>query len=234
MSKKKIALLFFSRSAALESCEKAWFSAEAGKRNRFLANSLVNHTHRILRRSGYPVFHFHENNQRGDTFGQRLADAYQQVFALGFEAVVAVGNDTPQIGRIDWAQVSKSLAAGKCVIGPNFRRGAYLIGLTSESFNKASFQRLPWQSPRLLETLLQYCSLPDHPPVLLATFRDINTSSDIWMLARNSSLGIFLRKLVGTVISGFFPVPPRSHRPMRSGLFRLGRAHFRAPPVIFS
>lgn len=228
--KKQIALLFFSRSAALEGRKKAWFSAGSGSKNKTLAAALIRHTYQTLEQSGFPVFHFHENNQQGQTFGERLANAYQEVFDLGYEAVVAVGNDTPEIDRIDWHHTANQLMAGKCVIGPTFRKGAYLIGITAEAFKKEAFEQLPWQSEQLFQALHTFCTRSNEPPVLLDTLRDLNTRGDLGKLRFSSFLDLHLKRVLLSLL--FFPVRILSGlvSVLTLKLFLLGHAHFRAPP----
>lgn len=230
VEKKKIALLFFSRSAAAEGREKAWFSVGTSTKNQTLAASLVRHTHQVLKQSGLPVFHFHEGNQCGQTFGERLANAYQQIFDLGYEGVIAVGNDTPELDRIDWKELCAALAAGECLIGPTFRQGAYLIGITADAFDQQDFAALPWQSGRLLQRLIHFCTTSKVKPVLLTTLRDVNTRADLKKLTKNAlvdhPLGILIRQLLTAVKE----ILIKRSIALRLSLYLLGHAHFRAPP----
>lgn len=232
MMEKKIALLFFSRNATLEGCRKAWFSAGSREKNRRLAASFIHHTHRTLQRTDLPVFHYHEGNQSGETFGEKLANAFQEIFQQGYHGVIAVGNDTPGIDRVDWQQLSDQLMSGRCIIGPNFRRGAYLIGITAEVFDRERFQQLPWQSARLLEALVAFCRKSDQTPLLLHKLRDANTADDLKQLVRELLLSSRLKKtlllLLSATVQGFL----KAIEDFRRQLFLLGRAHFRAPPVI--
>ena len=68
-------------------------------------------------------------DQRGNTFGQRLANASEEVFALGFQSVVITGIDVAPLDDLDSA--FRSLEAGRCVIAPARDGGVNLIGLRS-------------------------------------------------------------------------------------------------------
>ena len=112
---KNIALLYFSRSARLEGRRKNWASRRP-ELNRAIASSLILRSTRTVRASGLPVFHYHEGNQKGQTFGERMANAFQEVFALGFEAVISVGNDSPELARTNWQDITARLAEGEYLL----------------------------------------------------------------------------------------------------------------------
>ncbi|MEZ4774492.1 MAG: DUF2064 domain-containing protein [Bacteroidia bacterium] len=180
-----IALIYFSRNTDAESHAKHWFGNKRAK-NRAIASSLQLQTSRIVQEAGFPVFHYHEGNQRGDTFGQRLAHAYEEVFALGYQAVIAVGNDSPELGQTDWETTAQKLSAGICVLGPSLRGGAYFIGITREAFHKNVFQNLPWKTNRLFEALRQFCSYKNQAAHLIAPLRDINSLYDLRAIVKSA------------------------------------------------
>lgn len=193
---KKTALIYFSRRAHREGQHKQWFPSRFAHGNRVIASSLDLQTKQIIRASGLPVFHYHEGNQVGGSFGERLANAYAAVFALGYDAVVAVGNDSPGLAQTDWADVASRLSQGQCVIGPSMRGGAYLIGITAESFHKPSFQSLPWQTADLYGALLHACSSTQAPCYAIAELQDINSLRDLVALTQRHALGRALASAV--------------------------------------
>lgn len=136
----------------------------------------------VVHQSGLPVFHYHEGNQKGQTFGERLANAYAEVFEQGYEAVISVGNDSPELHQTDWQAVVDILMGGQCVIGPSLRGGAYLIGITRRHFSNKTFQQLPWQTRGLLPALSQFCTSDHVEPHLLQELRDVNTLNDVLQL----------------------------------------------------
>ncbi len=197
MDEKKIALLYFSRQASAESRKKRWFSGNSHRKNRALASSLILQSLQVVQQSGFPVFHFHEGNQKGRTFGERLANAYQEVFDLGYDAVIATGNDTPDIAAVNWQDVRKKLNSGKCVLGPSLRGGTYLIGLTAEAFRKSAFEQLPWQSNKLLAALQQFCErINDDAPAILEKLRDLNSYHDLVKVVKTGNVTLWLKQII--------------------------------------
>ena len=226
----KIAILFFSRNAKEESRKKTWFASSNRGENTAVANALINQSSDFLKKSGLPVFHFHEGNQRGNSFGERFANAYQDVFDRGFSGVIAIGNDSPEIVNIDLQEVSHNLILGKTVLGASVRGGAYLIGLTRESFHKSEFQNLPWQSGRLFSALRKTVGVNQNP-IILETLRDINSLNDLKILLNDCSFQFIFNHLISLLKSQsqrfnriFTESTPDS--------FLLSNSRFRGPPAL--
>ena len=176
-STKKIAILFFSRKVAQESKFKT-FVPDNAKKNEDFSRILITKAEKALSSTELPIFHFHEGNQKGKTFGERLANAYQEIFDLGYKSVVAVGNDSLDIANVNWLSIANQLAAGKSVLGPTLRGGTYLIGITKTLFNKKAFAALPWQSRKLFKSLKASLTLSGEV-ISLQQGRDINTFIDV-------------------------------------------------------
>jgi 2-phospho-L-lactate guanylyltransferase (CobY/MobA/RfbA family) len=179
-----IALIFFSRTKADEARQKSWFKEKS--KNQELARLLIERAVSAIKSSGIPVYHFNEENQKGRSFGERIANAYQEIFDLGYEQVISVGNDCPNLQNINWQEISLNLKAGKSVLGPDKRGGAYLIGIQKASFEKKKFENLSWQKRTLYSELKQFCK--NHTCIIeLQKSRDINSFHDIRILSNSKN-----------------------------------------------
>ncbi len=215
-SRSKLAILFFSRNSRFECEQKRWFAGSGRGRNQAIATALIAHSLKAVQASGLPVYRYHEGNQRGNTFGERLANAYEDLFNLGYSGVIAVGNDTPQLSAIDWQEATSPLKAGHCVLGASLRGGAYIIGITAASFNKDIFQNLPWQTSSLFQGLESFCARSGNQPCLLPALRDINTFHDLLALIRVKGIDRGFNRFIsraltpGKLLDSFFCTDPRS------------------------
>lgn len=147
---------------------------------------LVKHTTEVLKQSQLDTFYFNQQNQHGNTFGEKLSNAFANVFALGYENVIAVGNDTPDLNSVNWQQCVQQLKENKCVIGPTTKGGTYLIGLNSSSFRSHDFENLAWQSNGLF-TDLSANYLSSNQVSLLPVLRELNTLSDVHSYIRETT-----------------------------------------------
>lgn len=226
-----IAILFFSRTAAREGLKKTWFTGESYHKNKLLASSLIAQSLSAIEKASFPVYHYHEGKQQGNTFGERIANAYQEVFALGYDAIIGVGNDTPEIVQLDWGGIAMQLCAGNTVLGPSLRGGSYLIGLKAETFDRQAFEQLPWQSSQLFQALHDWCENNGTDPVLLSTRRDVNTYLDLEALRQSTGVAKFALQLIAA-LAGTRPPAKWLQRPPYSSITPFLNLPFRAPPVL--
>ena len=95
--------------------------------------------------------------QRGSSFGDRIANAIADTLALGYDAVVAVGNDCPTLSPNDISSAFDALARGATVVAaPSRDGGAYLVGARA-GIGLEGFRALPWCTDALFRALV---SLP--------------------------------------------------------------------------
>lgn len=197
---------------------------------RRVADALYRHTRQAAQASGLPVLEVNDAHQRGDTFGARLANAFADAFAAGYEHVIAVGSDCPRLHEVDWTVVTAHLAAGTPVLGPTADAGgAYLIGLRRAQFDRSAFEALPWRSPALLPALRRHLAACAAPPALLPARADVNSAHDLQALLRASAAPppILMARLRWAL--GYTVVPPPPIEPLK-GTACAGTPSSRAPP----
>jgi hypothetical protein len=197
---ENIALIFFSRSKADEAKHKSWFKEYS--KDQELASLLIDKAQTAIHDSGIPIFHFHEENQKGSTFGERLANAFQEVFDSGYEQVISVGNDCPDLDNINWREISINLSEGKSVLGPDTRGGAYLIGIQKKYFDQEQFEKLNWQKNTLYNELAQFCA-NSTLLIELKQYRDINSFHDIRLLSKIKNSANAFSKLLSLFLKPF-------------------------------
>lgn len=163
-----------------------------------LFQTLTQETLQKAKKTGLPCFHISEKEQTGNSFGERFTNAIQTVFEEGFENIITIGNDTPQLKTTHLLKTKAALEAGETVLGPSLDGGFYLMGIHKSNFDKETFKRLPWQRfslfNRISSLLEQTDSLLYHLPVL----SDIDTIKDVKRLAyfKNSISSTVLQMLM--------------------------------------
>lgn len=176
------------------------------------------------RRTGLPLFVIQGDQQVGANFGERLANAYHSVFELGYERVIAIGNDCPELNTGLLLQAAGALEQHGLVLGPTQDGGAYLIGLRRSAFDRAAFANLPWQTDTVYEALE---ALADDAVAVLSTSFDVDRPETLrrrlWRLP--VALRRVLNRLIGQEREVLFRL---SWSPFHLALLRpLG---LRAPP----
>jgi len=88
--------------------------------------------------------------QRGAHFGESLKLAVEDAFSMGYERVVVIGNDAPEISRSYLRKAFQRLEEGgprASVIGPARDGGYALLGLNHPC--PQAFDSMPWGSRRV-------------------------------------------------------------------------------------
>lgn len=196
--KQKTAVLVFARSANEEKNHKSF------RHGVELFDALTKDTLNKVQRSKLPYFHFDERLQIGTSFGERFTNAIQTIYDLGYENVITVGNDCPQLKTHHLLSAQKALTLGKTVLGPTLDGGFYLMGLNQKNFDKALFLRLPWQRFGLLNSISKLLKTNSTNVYKLPTLNDIDVDTDVLVLTgflRSISESILkvLRKLTAVI-----------------------------------
>lgn len=102
------------------------------------------------------MFHFDEGMQDGNSFGERLSRAMQSLFDRGFENLVVIGNDSPDLTTAMLREAVASLGDKEAVLGPADDGGVYLIGLHKDQFEYGEFLELPWRQGHLFHQMVSW------------------------------------------------------------------------------
>lgn len=171
--KNKTAILIFANSAEFEAIQKPFPNATV------LFETLNEHTLKVVKGTGIPYFLSSEQNQIGNSFGERFTNAIKSVYTKGFETVITIGNDTPHLRAKHILQAESQLRNNDIVLGPSKDGGFYLMGLKKSYFNSATFLKLPWQTSALHRSISKLVSSKDIKLSYLELLSDIDSVSDI-------------------------------------------------------
>ncbi|WP_190810448.1 DUF2064 domain-containing protein [Flagellimonas sp. S3867] len=188
ISLQETAVLIFANSAEAD----ARYKTSIPKPELF--HELTAHTLKIVKQSGLPFFHISEKEQLGNTFGERFSNAIQSIYDRGYENVITVGNDSPELKVLHLAETNKQLKLCKTVLGPTLDGGFYLMGLHRSNFNAQLFQKLPWQRVGLFSKISQLFRANKSTLFMLPVLRDIDILEDVTALlhfARRIPIAIF-------------------------------------------
>ncbi len=115
--------------------------------------------------------------QKGEDLGERMLNAFEYGFEQGYEKVILIGSDLPDISSEIITQGFSTLNDSEVVFGPAEDGGYYLIGMTKPQ--KHIFENKPWSEASLLETTLQELDKKNVKVSLLKTLNDIDTFEDL-------------------------------------------------------
>jgi hypothetical protein len=200
---RSTAILLFTRAAEEEAKRKQWSARRGKSTNVSIAQTLIARTIREVRRTGLPFYVISSDHQQGTLFADRLMHAIAQVFDQGYEKVIAIGNDSPQLQVPHLLEAARSLEAHPVVLGPDYRGGAYLIGLSKKVFDAAALKELRWNSALLYNDFVSWCRRQSISFTSLESLSDLNDAADFRRLLSARKIPLSLLRLFQSLLSSF-------------------------------
>ncbi len=115
--------------------------------------------------------------QIGNDLGERMHNAFYDGFKQGYESIVLIGSDLPEISAAIILNGFAALEQKEVVFGPAEDGGYYLIGMNS--LNPMLFENKPWSKNNLLAITLQELSQENIAFSLIEMLNDIDTFEDL-------------------------------------------------------
>lgn len=175
---KDTALMVFSLSARKEAQRKTLFGRGRTAVTHNFFDVLIKQTAEIALSSGLDVIWIDETRQRGANFGERYANAFEDVFSQGYEKVISIGNDCPELTLGMLRAAIMQIKDKTLVLGPAADGGIYLLGLHRGAFNVEEFMALPWMGKTLFSELTTKASGKGLACICLKTLSDTDTAKD--------------------------------------------------------
>lgn len=158
-----------------------------------------------VQKTGLPYFVFSEEEQTGATFGERYTNAIERVYEKGFDTIITIGNDTPNLQTRQLLETAELLKQHKSVVGPSKDGGFYLLGMHKSQFDKAIFLALPWQTSRLCQIIT--AQLEQHTTVCrLNVLQDIDSIRDVQQLKDAFSISKAVREVLLQIMNTTFGI----------------------------
>ncbi|WP_170227002.1 DUF2064 domain-containing protein [Luteibaculum oceani] len=181
----------------MEAVAKPLYGDQNVTLNRKIWSAFKNHTTKAVERSGLDLIQY--TLQEGTSFGEKIANAVQSTFSEGYEKVILLGVDNPNLHHNTIKFVADKLADNDWVIEPSEDGGVNIFGIHKEHFNFEEFQSLPWQTEQLLNEFVDTCRAKFQNLYLLAGSPDIDAKETLeaWLLnPQNKLLGLVIKALL--------------------------------------
>ena len=143
-----------------------------------------------------PALHFFSEKQKGESFGEKLANAIEQGFSSGYQRLIVCGTDTPHLHSEQLLAVTSKLDTHNLVLGPSADGGVYLIGLQQDSFDRESFLQIPWLTAVVFSSLQSWAVQNQLTLSLLHEAADVDDAQDIRQWAAGSWFAPFIIQLL--------------------------------------
>lgn len=189
------AVVLFSLSPNKESAAKK--ITDVKRNNSAILKSLFNHTLEIIQtvqlQTNFDFIISSSNistiknykyiEQKGNNFNERIRSTVSSVFKLGYDEVIIVGNDCPNLSPELIEHSFNSLVSNDVVVGPSSDGGFYLLALKKNDEN--IYKHVRWYSGKVLSQLLDNIIKLNFTFVLLPELNDIDDYADLIELLKN-------------------------------------------------
>ncbi|WP_435254054.1 TIGR04282 family arsenosugar biosynthesis glycosyltransferase [Tenacibaculum sp. A30] len=118
---------------------------------------------------------YQKHLQDGNDLGIRMHNAFQQAFSTGYEKVVIIGSDLPDLTSEHINVAFEKLNSNDVVMGPAEDGGYYLMGMKKLHAN--IFQHKDWGTSTVRKDTLN--DLQNESVFLLETLNDVDVFDDI-------------------------------------------------------
>lgn len=115
--------------------------------------------------------------QKGVDLGERMLNAFKDGFNDGYDHIVLIGSDLPDISSNHILSGLDALDTNEAVFGPAEDGGYYLVGMSK--LIPEIFQDKPWSQPELLKTTIEQLKQTKTQVGILETLNDIDTYEDL-------------------------------------------------------
>ncbi|MEO8765741.1 MAG: TIGR04282 family arsenosugar biosynthesis glycosyltransferase [Ginsengibacter sp.] len=123
---------------------------------------------------------FNKKIQHGKTLGNKMLNAFNEMFGAGYEKVSIIGSDCFELTTAIINQGFTELESCDLVIGPASDGGYYFLGM--KKMHAALFASIEWSTEKVLRQTTAVCVSKQLTYRLLAELNDIDVETD-WLKA---------------------------------------------------
>jgi len=187
----KKALIIFTRNPELGKVKTRLAKSVGDESALKIYNFLLKHTVEITENLHVDKYIFYSENihrddiwnpdiyrkklQSGTDLGERMKNAFAEIFGMGYEKVMIVGSDIYELKQKDIEEAFDALDTSNFVIGPATDGGYYLLGM--KAMKVEIFQIKEWGTDTVLKATLR--DLSEQEYILLEKRNDVDYFEDV-------------------------------------------------------
>jgi glycosyltransferase A (GT-A) superfamily protein (DUF2064 family) len=189
----KTAIILFANLPDFEARVKSFSGFSSKKATQRISSVLTQHFYNLAKQSTADSFLIDSYHQKGKSFGERISNAFADVYAKGYENVICIGNDCPELNLTQLQTAVEAVENGNVVLGPTQDGGSYLMGVPKCQFNYTNFLSVKWQSNKTYNGLKKIFNTYF---LELSLEIDIDSAKHIKSNSVNNKLIKFLKHLI--------------------------------------
>jgi rSAM/selenodomain-associated transferase 1 len=194
------ALIIFVRNPVLGKVKTRLAATIGNEKTLLLYKHLLQHTHSITENLPVTKFVFYADYvneddlwngfekrlQQGNDLGERMKNAFAELFKSGFTNICIIGSDCYELTSDILADAFEKLSAVDVVAGPVSDGGYYILGMNKPVPD--FFMNKEWSTDNVFADTLKDAAAQNLSLYQLPLLHDIDTEADL----RNSALAFFV------------------------------------------
>lgn len=192
---RKTAIILFAHLPEFEAKTKVFSGFSPYKATQKISQVLTNHFYNLAQKTTADIFLIDTYQQKGKSFGERITHAFESIYAKGYENVICIGNDCPDLELSELQNAIEITSNGKVILGPTIDGGAYLIGIPKAHFQKEKFQNIAWQSSQTYQQLLNLLQASAEV-AQIETKIDLDCKDDLNRLANATTIARVIQQII--------------------------------------
>ncbi len=117
--------------------------------------------------------------QAGKDLGDRMKNAFVDIFSQGYSEVLLIGSDIPDLPGPIIDEAFDGLKSNEAVFGPAFDGGYYLTGFKKDTFLPEIFQGIHWGTETVFAETMEIFRRNKCKVHVLAKWRDVDRLDDL-------------------------------------------------------
>ena len=191
MDKKKELIIVFVRNPQLGKVKTRLAHSIGSQKALNVYKWLLEHTYNVLCNCNCDCAVFYseqiDNNglwnekgfkkfiQKGNTLGEKMNNAFEKGFEIGYQKIIILGSDLPDLNCDLIQNAFTKLTLNDYVIGPSEDGGYYLLGM--KKLNSALFKNKKWSTNSVFNDTLN--DIENSEIGMLPLLNDIDTFEDL-------------------------------------------------------
>ncbi|MBC7628616.1 TIGR04282 family arsenosugar biosynthesis glycosyltransferase, partial [Ferruginibacter sp.] len=120
---------------------------------------------------------FYYKIQSGNDLGEKMKNAFVQLFKSGYKRVVIIGTDCPGINENILKTAFGEFNNSDVVIGPATDGGYYLLGM--KEMHNDLFEKIDWSTSTVLPSTKERCNKSNLSYSLVTALSDVDEEKDL-------------------------------------------------------
>lgn len=120
---------------------------------------------------------FYKEIQKGNDLGEKMENAFENIFEKGYRKIVIIGTDCPELNAGIIINAFACLDTRDVVIGPAADGGYYLLGMPQ--LHGSLFRNISWSTNIVLKETTDRCHTSNLKYGLLPILNDIDEEKDL-------------------------------------------------------